>query len=173
MTKYICKGRIHPERSNLSFGQFGLKADVSSQIEARIRCENSRVAVDLEVAHGNSLEEVRLRAEEMANIAVQSAGFSIGAECSAEILEIEKEDGEPETIGFIPIGSGSGQTLGLEPYEDIFHKAVQLSSKNVHFRRALRDYLRAITYHEDRAFYCYRAIEAVKAAFPGEKDSDA
>ena len=166
--KYVCKGQVYPERGNVGFEQFELKADGGHQITAVVSCKESQVTVVLNVPEDYLWETAHMRAEEIANIAVESAGFSIGSGCSAEILEVIEQDGTSHIVGFIPEGKESGQKLGIEPFLSSFHRALQLSSKNIFFRRALQDYLRAITYHDDRPSYCYRAIEAIKSAIEFE-----
>ena len=54
----------------------------------------------------------------------------------------------------------------------MLNQAAKLSAENVLFRRAIRDYLQAITDVQDGAFYCYRSIEAIKSAFEGKTTSD-
>ena len=57
------------------------------------------------------------------------------------------------------------ETLTYRPHEPIFVRAYGLASEDVFFRLALRDYTRAITEALDCPTYCFRAIEAIKAAF--------
>ena len=166
--KYVCKGRVHPERWNIGFDKFELKDDGGHQISAVVSCNASQITVELNVPENCVWEDAHMRAEEIANIAVESAGFSIGSGCSAEILEVIEQNGTSHIVGFIPEGKESGQKLGIDPCLPAFHRALQLSSNNILFRRALQDYLRAITYHNDRPSYCYRAIEAIKSAIEFE-----
>ena len=170
--RYICIGRVHPERANLGFGQFKLEDDRGYQISASISCNTSMVTVELDAPQNYEWEIALLRANEIANLAVEAVGFSIGSACSAEILKVTEQDGASHVVGFIPVGDERDQKLGMEPHEPTFHRALILSCKNILFRRALQDYLRAITFHDDRPSYCYRAIEAIKSAFVGKTDSD-
>jgi hypothetical protein len=124
-----------------------------------------------------------IAAEEYAQIVVSSLGFSLGlgysveiiqvTEESVEIIQVTEEDGTPHVFGVQPLGYQADQTLSFNPYLEVFNSSLLLASKNLFFRLAIRDYLRAITDTTDCAHYCYRAIEGIKAAFAFETGNDA
>jgi hypothetical protein len=58
------------------------------------------------------------------------------------------------------------------PHDVVFHRAFNLANRDLFFRLALRDYLRAIVDSTDCATYCYRAIEGIKSAFVSKTGKD-
>ena len=159
--KYFCTGRVQPERTAVYFDQMTVES--VDGVEAVVSCDASQIAVVLDVPW-NDVVSVRNRAKEVSEIVVGALGFSKGYGYSVEITQVTEQEGKSHVFGVMP-----AKTLQIgTDHIPAFHRALQLSAKHVVFRRALRDYLRAITDEIDCAFYCYRAIEAIKSAFPGE-----
>jgi len=128
-------------------------------------CDASQLTVVLDVANIDGWIAAQIMADDVANILVGALGFSLGSGYSVELIQVTEEDGTPYVFGVRPEGQTPGQTLGIEPYIPAFNRAFHLSGRDVFFRLALRDYLRAITDVTDCATYCYRAIEGIKSAF--------
>lgn len=161
--KYVVTGRVHPERADVSFSRIEMKFEGGGIAVAS--CEASQITIALDVPSLDGWIAARIMADDVANIIVGSLGFSLGSGYSAELIQVTEEDGTPHVFGVRPIGDTPEQTLGVDPYIPAFNRAFRLSGKDVFFRLALRDYLRAITDVTDCATYCYRAIEGINSAF--------
>ncbi|MCJ7600238.1 MAG: hypothetical protein MUO63_01905 [Desulfobulbaceae bacterium] len=168
--KYICTGRVHPERADVSFSRIELKFDGEGTAVAS--CDASQLTVVLDVASIDGWIAAQIMADDVANIFVGALGFSLGSGYSVELIQVTEEDGTPHVFGVRPEGERPGQTLGIDPYIPAFNRAFRLSGRDVFFRLALRDYLRAITDVTDCATYCYRAIEGIKSAFVFKTGTD-
>lgn len=128
-------------------------------------CDASQVTVILDIPTLDGWIAAQILADEIANIFVGSLGLSLGSGYTVELIQVTEETGESHVFGVRPEGDTPGQTLGIDPYLPAFRRAIQLSVRDVFFRLALRDYLRAINNVKDCATYCYRAIEGIKSAF--------
>ena len=168
--KYVCTGRVHPERANVSFGRVEMK--VEGGWNAVASCDASQVTVVLDDPPVDGWIAAHIMAEDVANIVVGALGFSLGSGYSVELLQVTEQDGTPHVFGVRPGGEKPGQTLGMDPHISAFDRAIRLSGRDVFFRLALRDYLRAITEVKDCATYCYRAIEGIKSAFVFKREID-
>jgi len=161
--KYLCTGRVQPERADVSFSRIEMNFEGGGTAVAS--CDASQLTVVLDVANIDGWIAAQIMADDVANILVGALGFSLGSGYSVELIQVTEEDGTPYVFGVRPEGQTPGQTLGIEPYIPAFNRAFHLSGRDVFFRLALRDYLRAITDVTDCATYCYRAIEGIKSAF--------
>ena len=161
--RYICTGRVHPERADISFGR--VEFNIDGRTIAGASCDASQLTVVLDNPNIDGWITAQIQAEEIANIIVGSLGFSLGTGYSVELLQVTEEDGTPHVFGVRPTGEDPGQTLGFSPHQPAFHRAFHLSGRDLFFRLALRDYLRAIRDVNDCATYCYRAIEGIKSSF--------
>jgi hypothetical protein len=160
--KFICTGRVHPERADVSFSRVGMNFEGGGTAVAS--CDASQVTVVLDNPSLDGWISARLMGEDVANIIVGALGFSLGSGYSVELLQVTEADGTPHVFGVRPEGEDR-QTLGIDPQIPAFNRAIRLSGRDVFFRLALRDYLRAITDATDCATYCYRAVEGIKSAF--------
>ena len=167
---YVCTGRVHPERADVSFSRVEMKFEGGGNAVAS--CDASQVTVVLDDPPVDGWIAAHIMAEDVANIVVGAVGFSLGSGYSVEILQVTEQDGTPHVFGVRPVGEKPGQTLGMDPYIPAFNRAIRLSGRDVFFRLALRDYLRAITEVKDCATYCYRAIEGIKSAFEFKTGTD-
>lgn len=161
--KYICTGRVHPERADVSFSRTEMKFEGGGSAVAT--CDASQITVVLDAPSLDGWISAHIMAEDVANIFVGALGFSLGSGYSVDLLQVTEADGTPHVFGVRPEGDKPGQTLVMAPYIPAFNRAFRLSGRDVFFRMALRDYLRAITEVKDCATYCYRAIEGIKSAF--------
>ena len=135
-------------------------------------CDASQVTIALDVPNIDGWIAAHIVASDVANILIGALGFSLGSGYSTEIVQILEEDGTPHVFGVRPTGETPDQTLGVDPQISAFNRAFRLSGRDVFFRLALRDYLRAITDVTDCATYCYRAIEGIKSAFASKTGLD-
>lgn len=168
--RYIATGRIHPERANVHFDPIEWLIPEQGKVVAQ--CESSQVTVLLELASIDSAGSAYISAEHFATIVIGALGFSLGSGYSIELIQVIEEDGTPRVFGVRPTGPTPHQLLGFNPHIPIFNRALQLASKNIFFRLALRDFLRAINDTNDCAMYCYRAIESIKSAFVSKTGKD-
>lgn len=160
--KYICTGHVHPERADVSFGRIELGLQAGRAVAS---CASSQVTVVLDSESIDGWIAAQIVATDVAGMIVGALGFALGSGYSVEILQVTEEDGTPHVFGVRPRGGDDGTTLAFDPHLPAFNRAIRLSARDVFFRLALRDYLRAITVVTDCATYCYRAIEGIKSAF--------
>jgi hypothetical protein len=160
---YICTGHVHPERADISFGQIEMMLDTGYRVATS--CDASQVTVVLDSAAVDGWITAQIVAADVAGIVVGALGLALGSGYSVEIFQVTELNGTPHVFGVRPSGETPQQTLGFDPHLPIFNRAFRLSVRDVFFRLAVRDYLRAITVVADCATYCYRAIEGLKAAF--------
>jgi hypothetical protein len=168
--KYLCTGRIHPERADVSFSRVKMQREDGGTAVAS--CDASQITVYLDYPSLDGWIAAQIVADEMANIIVGAVGFSLGSGYSVEMLQVTEEDGTPHVFGVRPTGASPEETLAVEPFDKILNEAIRLSGSDVFFRLALRDYRRAITDVTDCATYCYRAIESIKSAFTHQSGRD-
>ena len=161
--KYIVTGRVHPERADISFSK--IIWEVSDDGSVAAECDASQITLKLKLASIDGWNTAFVRAEQFANIIVGALGFSLGSGYSVELIQVTEEDGTPHVFGVRPVGPTPDQTLGFAPHLPILNRVLHLSNKDVFFRLALQDYLRAYTAIIDCATYCYRAIEGIKSSF--------
>jgi hypothetical protein len=161
--KYVVTGRVHPERADVSFSRIEMRFDGGGGAVAS--CDASQITVVLDVPSIDGWISAQIIAADVANILVGSLGFSLGSGYSVELIQVTEEDGTPHVFGVRPEGETPGQTLGFDPHIPAFNRTFRLAGRDVFFRLALRDYLRAINDVTDCATYCYRAIEGIKSAF--------
>jgi hypothetical protein len=161
--KYVVTGRVHPERADISFSR--VEMGFESGGTAVASCDASQITIILNVPSIDGWISAKIMADDVANIFIGSLGFSLGSGYAVELIQVTEEDGTPHVFGVRPEGETPGQTLGINPHIPAFNRALRLSGRDVFFRLALRDYLRAITDVTNCATYCYRAIEGIKSAF--------
>lgn len=169
--KYIATGRVHPERADVNFGPVAWAIPDQGQVVAR--CESSQVTIILDLSTIGGFVEAYLEAEQYAHMAVGALGFSLGCGYSVELIQITEEDGTPHVFGVRPSGAAPGETLAFVAHEQIFRRVLELANRDIFFRLAVRDYLRAFADALDCATYCYRAIESLKSSFAASGHSDA
>ena len=166
--KYLCTGRVLPERVNVKFAQIKVG---EGDISAVVSCDASQLTVVLDIPW-DDLVTAHSMAKDVAEIVVGALGFSLGLGYSVEIIQVTRQDAA-YVFGVKPESPKPGQTLQIaSDHIPSFNQAFHLSASDVFFRLALRDYLRAMTDAKDCAFYCYRAIEAVKSAFEFKTRND-
>lgn len=168
--KYVVIGRVHPERADVSFSKIGMNLQGGGSAIAS--CDSSQVTVVLDVSSIDGWISAHIMAEDVANIVIGALGFSLGSGYSVEMIQVTEEDGTPHVFGVRPTGDTPDLTLGFTPNIDIFNKAYILSGRDVFFRLAIRDYLRAVRDITDCSTYCYRAIEGLKSSFALKTGSD-
>lgn len=160
---YLCTGHIHPERADVSFSRIEIR--FGNDHKAVASCDASQVTVVLDDVAVDGWIAAHIVATDVAGIVVGALGLSLGSGYSVEILQVTEPDGAPHVFGVRPGGETPGETLGFEPHLPVFNRAFHLSGRDVFFRLAVRDYLRAIRIVGDCATHCYRAIEGIKSAF--------
>jgi hypothetical protein len=161
--RYVVTGRVHPERGDISFDPVEWQIPDHGRVVAQ--CDSSQVTVLLELTSIDGFVSAYIAAEHFAHIIVGALGFSLGSGYSVELIQVTEEDGTPHVFGVRPVGNTPADTLGFEPHAPVFNRALTLANRDLFFRLALRDYLRAITDTTDCATYCFRIVESLKSAF--------
>lgn len=160
--KYFVTGRVHPERADIYFSRLEVGSVESCRIVAR--CESSQLSVLLEGPEIDGYVAAFLSAEHFARTVVSILGFALGSGYSIEIIQVTDEAGNSNVFGVRPTNGTPPVGLGFDPHGAIFERAFRLAGKDMFFRLALQDFVRAITEAIDCATLCYRAIEAIKSA---------
>jgi hypothetical protein len=157
--RYICTGRVQPERANVGFSRIEMQLDGGGK--AIISCDSSQLTVLLENPNVDGFIAARLMAKDVAGIVIGALGFGLGCGYSFDLIQVTEESGDAHVFGVQP----AGDSLAISKDLHEIGRAVQLGGRNVFFRLAVRDYLLAMTEELDCAFYSYRAIEGTKSAF--------
>lgn len=168
--RYVATGRVHPERADINFSR--IEWHIPNEGKVFAQCDSSQITIVLELTTIDGWATAFLAAEHFALIIVGALGFSLGTGYSVELIQITEEHGEPHVLGVRPHDPNSIETLMFAPHDPIFNRAFQLSNKNIFFRLALRDFLRAITDAIDCPTHCYRSIESIKSAFASKEGVD-
>ncbi len=155
--KYMVTGRVHPERADVSFSQQIWQTANSGSVT--ISCDSSQLTVLVDLPDIDGYVAAFIVAEHVAQSVVSSLGFALGTGYTVELIQLIEETGESHVFGARPDG------LHFETSLTIFASTLDLIKQNLFFRLALRDYMHALTETVDCAFYCYRAIEAIKSSF--------
>jgi hypothetical protein len=155
--RYVITGRVLPERAAAFFSQVRWETGAGSYVTAS--CDASELCVVIDNPHVADPATAKILAEDYAHIVVASLGFALGSRFVAEAIQVIEPTGEARVFGV------RNENLVFPDTNDILNRSVVLATKNVFFRLALRDYVRAITDAADCATYCYRAIEAIKSSF--------
>ena len=158
---YICTGHVHPERADISFGR--IEMEFGNDHRAVASCDASQITVVLDSAAVDGWIAANIVAADVASVVVGALGLSLGSGYSVEIIQVTEPDGTPHV--FRRSAHRGDPAERIEPHLPVFNRAFRLSGRDVFFRLAVRDYLRAITVITDCATYCYRAIEGIKSAF--------
>jgi len=168
--RYLATGRIHPERADINLGPIEWKIDGDGRIVAR--CEASQLTILLDLKSIDGFITAYVAADQFAHIAVGALGFSLGTGYSVELIQVTEEDGTPHVFGVRPTAEDGVTTLGFNPHGPVLQRTFNLANRDLFFRLALRDFLRAIREIQDCATYCYRAIESIKSAFVFKTGAD-
>jgi hypothetical protein len=161
--RFFATGRVHPERADIHFSSIPFQTSDNGRVT--VRCDSSQLSILLELPELDGWNSACLAAEHYSTIIVGALGFSLGSGYSVEIIQVIEENGTPHVFGVRPTGKSPEETLGFNPHQTIFNRALHLAVENLFFRLALRDFLRAINDTTDCAFYCYRVIESIKSSF--------
>jgi len=156
--KYFISGKVLPERAAVQFPEITM--DMKQNGSMRISCDAGQLNAIFDTPH-NDIVSAKLTVEHNAQMIVSALGFSLNCGYSVEIINVFSSEKEDRAIVF----GVKADTKNEFDQHKIFNEALFFSSKNVYFRMALRDYMRAITDNMDCAFYCYRALEALTKSF--------
>jgi hypothetical protein len=162
--KYVIFGRILPERADVWFTPQVWRSQTGDSIT--ISCDASQLSINADLPSVGSYVDAFIMAEQVAQSVVSALGFALGTGYSVELVQVVTETGDPHTFGLRP------GNLQFDSHNPVFLQAAELAKKDVFFRLALRDYVRAIGQTMDCAHYCYRAIEAIKSAFEADAQGD-
>lgn len=168
--RYVVTGRVHPERADISFSQ--IQWQLHGGGTATASCESSQITLVLDAPSIDGWITAFVAGEQLAGIVVGALGFALGSSYSLELIQVIEDDGTPHVFGVRPTGSTPTETLGFKPHLPIFNRAFRLANRDIFFRLALRDFLRAITETLDCASYCYRSIESIKSSFVAKTGTD-
>lgn len=161
--RYVVTGRVHPERADISFNR--IEWQLPSGGVAVASCESSQITIVLNDPSTDGWITAFVQSEQLASIVVSALGFSLGSGYSLELIQVTEEDGTPHVFGVRPTGETPSDTLGFQHHIPIFGRVLSLANRDIFFRLALFDFVRAITEVVDCSSYCYRSIESIKSSF--------
>jgi hypothetical protein len=98
--KFICTGRVHPERADISFSRVEINFEGGGSAVAS--CDASQVTVVLDSPSFDGWISAYIIGEDVANIFVAALGFSLGSGYSVELLQVTETDGTPHVFGVRP-----------------------------------------------------------------------
>ena len=151
--RYYATGRVLPERASVGFSRIQFAIDSGT---VAIACDASQIAVTLDsLSSVDGWITARVQAELYARVIVSNLGFHKGCGYSVEIVQVTEENGVAHVFGVGVVG------LAFAEGSRAFHRAFELSNRDLYFRLAVQDYVRALTEISDCATYCYRAIESI------------
>jgi hypothetical protein len=155
--RFTSVGRVHPERADVNFDRIILEPTSGGKIA--IRCEASQLHVNADIPDVDDPITAFIAAKHIAQTIVSALGFALGTGYSVEMVQLIDEGGNSIVFGVRP------GNLAFSPWLELFEATKNLIKKDFFFRFALQDYCQAMQSEIDCAFYCYRAIEAIKSAF--------
>ena len=161
--RYSASGRVLPERANVNIERF--ETDLENSGKISFQCEASQFALFFELGEINDVNTAHVFAGHWANFVVGALGFANGCGYGVEVVQIIDENSNAFVFGVQPIGGQPGEKISLDPLQPIMNRALSLSLRDLFFRLAIRDYMRAMNDPIDCPTYCFRAIESVKASF--------
>lgn len=164
--KYYVTGRVMPERTAVSFPRMKFVHDEDGI--ADVSCDSSQLSILIDSPKLAGHLDAKLSAQQAAGIIINALGFSLGCGYTVEISEVTSEDGNSVVFGVAPSTVNGISHLAFDKEHNVFIRSLHLSSTNIFFRFAVRDYLRALIDEIDCAYYCYRAIESIKSGFEYE-----
>ena len=172
--KYVITGRVQPERADVHFQR--VEMGLRDHGRAVLSCVSSQITIVLENDQLDGWLAAVVQAEDLASVIVGSLGFSLGSGYSVDLIQVTEEDGTPHVLGVRPNDPNKPdvvETLGFgDGYLQVFNRALQLASRDIFYRLAMRDYLQAINDTSDCATYCFRAIESIKSSYSFRSGND-
>jgi len=159
--RYIATGKILPERADIRFPPIEWRIPDEGSVVAH--CDASQVTIVLDLPAIDGWATAYLQARHFGLMTVGTLGLALGGAYSIELVQVMAENGNPHVFGAEAVGRLPEETLRLDQPETIFTRGIELANKDVHFRLAIRDYLRAIEDAVDCAMHCDRALDALEA----------
>lgn len=162
--RYNVTGRVHPERANVCFQP--VQGHFANGTTFVASCDASQLHVMVDSPAIIDPATAKIAAEDLAHIVVASLGYALGSSYAVEAIQVIDADSKSSVFGV------RYEPARFADEQGIFNAAFELAFRNLFFRLAIRDYVRALGDVQDCATYCYRAIEAIKSAFTRGADDD-
>jgi len=156
--KYFISGKVIPERAAVHFSEIVL--DMNQHGKLKVICAAGQINAIFETPI-EDIVSAKLTVEHNVQMIVSALGFSLNCGYSVEIINVFESGKEDKAIVF----GVKAETKNELNQSEVFNESLHFSVKNVYFRMALKDYMRAITDTTDCAFYCYRALEAITKSY--------
>ncbi|MBB1331166.1 hypothetical protein H5087_17600 [Pseudoalteromonas sp. SR43-7] len=156
--KYFISGKVLPERAAVQFSEIAM--DMKQHGYLKITCDAGQLNAIFDTPI-KDIVSAKLTVEHNAQMIVSALGFSLNCGYSVEIINVFGSDEQDQAVVF----GVKADTKNEFEQTKVFNDSLHFSVKNVYFRMALRDYMRAITDTMDCAFYCYRALEAITKSY--------
>jgi hypothetical protein len=172
MKTYHLSGIVHPERALLTMSSEKMEIQIFTQQDElfgifRFNVYNNQVTIILNCEDETaSLETIRNYVKFHIETFLNAYGFTSGRAYNLEIVKVYDSDLDVTWVYGIDIPLLEERNRNL--YKDShFGNVVSLSTDKdgVYLRRCLADVNLAMIHLEDSAFYCYRAIEALRQHF--------
>jgi|SRR5471030_91925 len=163
MKKYLITGIILPERAQVSFGHPVKVMFAQGLVDMTVSVINNQVAVWIDSPWPWDIHDLRnaVASHLMHQLAV--LGFLVGHAYDLELTRIVASDGSVDYVYGIDIpclAEKRRDKFSHEIYNRLLDKTT--GPNGVHLNRCFTDLILAMKHPVDTAFYCYRAVEALR-----------
>ncbi|NIA68969.1 hypothetical protein HBA54_10225 [Pelagibius litoralis] len=176
MSTIVFHGRVIPERADFNatgsggnpiqrsietpFGEIGCHFTILKSVIS-VRCITNNVEINLETLRN-------LVVNSLVSVFTDAHGIASGIGYDVEIVSALNVDS-----GYLRVFGADERIDTTDPFPELA-QLVQLAGSDLQLRSAMANFRRSIRMPIETAFYCYRAIEAVKGFFlsmtSGRKD---
>lgn len=169
MNIYYLQGVIHPRRAQIKEHPFKAKFQhVASGNSAELRAQilMNELSIRVETIDDWDIFDLRNVARYLTQTELALIGYLVGCAYIAEIVRVTCEAKDIDVVYGIDIPSIGNRSRTVDFKAALSQlKQFCLGKSGVFFQRCMNDLLLAMQHPEDTAFFCYRALEALKNHF--------
>jgi hypothetical protein len=162
--RYVLHGTVYPEREDVWGGLTpfeGGTPDRSLHLRASWSISGSKVTATVDVLAGElHVAELRNTVARLIRRHLDCIGFNRATGYELDLYSVLPEGEQAQTLG-VAVGELFAEAQAAIASADLYAIAV----RSEELTRALEELRKAIREPHDTAFHCYRAIEALRAAF--------
>jgi hypothetical protein len=166
MHVYLLQGVIHPRRAQIAQHSFALKfqhVSTGNRASLRARILMNELSIRVESTDDWDIFDLKNVARYITQTDLAIIAYLTGCAYTVEIVRITCQEKKLDVVYGIDIPSITNRSRDLD-FETALTNLRQLcvAEGGVYFQRCMNDLLLAMQHPEDTAFFCYRAIEALK-----------